>query len=129
MIRNRLYIRLMSQLALFAMLLVVVMPIAHRLMVPASAIFSSGYTDMCTSAGLKSVNSSEIALPNNKLSYDCAYCVIGNMLSALVILFILLLLKVPVLLQSMRPFRLCHHRLHPNGLGSRGPPETIVCYF
>ncbi|HEY0503715.1 MAG TPA: DUF2946 family protein [Lysobacter sp.] len=129
--------RKMNLLALVAMLLLLALPTAGRVLAGSSADSDGAWAQICTMAGLKLVkiapgganpldSGPQPKAPGGAMADgDCAYCpVLGGMaLALLVVLF-----AVP---SSPRgappPWRLFAPRafLHPSGLGSRGPPIAL----
>jgi hypothetical protein len=130
--------RRMTLLALVAMLLLLALPTAGRVLAASTGDQEGVWAQMCTMAGLKLVKIAPGELtqldpqpvpkgpPGSDMpGEDCAYCpVLGGMA------FLLLWTMVVALHAPRRPaapWRLLAPRLflHPNGLGSRGPPVAL----
>ena len=121
----------MGRLALVAMLLLCLLPTAHRLSISADASSDSVWTQICTMAGLKLVKvplgDADPITPEpvgGNLLADCAYCPLLQTMAALVLW---LLFAFPQPLAQIIPARRVLLRLggHPTGLGSRGPPIAL----
>lgn len=130
MLRHPSLQRMMSRLALVAVLLMVVAPTVSRWMKSDTLEFLPGLTEICTTLGLKSVNTAtwgqdpaRIPVPDHAgMEMDCAYC---PLLAGTALLLLALALLLPpqeasgvsrVLASVFRG-----SSTFP-GLGSRGPP-------
>ncbi|MBF6023530.1 DUF2946 family protein [Lysobacter niastensis] len=122
----------MSLLALAAMLLLLAVPTAGRVL--ASSSDDGGtWAQICTMAGLKLVkiapgdsNPLQPEQPGNGMpDGDCAYCPILGAMAALLVWVAFVLL--PSTGSPLRPRRepLPRTTRHPCGLGSRGPPIAL----
>lgn len=122
----------MSRLALLAMLLLLLVPTAGRLL--ASSPGQDGvWAQMCTMAGLEMVRiplgdadaATRSSPSDDGMPMDCEYC---PLLGALTALLLWVMLGVPTsatapAMGAGPPPRL--GRGHPCGLGSRGPPIAL----
>lgn len=130
MLRDPTLQRTMSRLALVAVLLMVVAPTVSRWMKSDRLEFLPGLTEICTTLGLKSVDTSNWGADAGKtpvpahggMDADCAYCPLLAGAALLLLAFILLRLPsgsadiasaLAVVFRSSSTFP---------GLGSRGPP-------
>lgn len=136
--------RCLSLLALIAVLLMMAMPVASRL-VQAGGMSGStpaSWSQLCTVAGLKWVDLAapapakllkgallnDAAPEKNPAAAshdgDCPYCPLA---ASLILLLVWLLLAAPgwVVRHGQRPAPAQLHRGHPCGLGSRGPPLAV----
>lgn len=123
----------MGLLALLAMLLLVFMPVASRLMAASSDAAGSVWSQMCTTAGLKLVKldlgdaGSKIPQPAGDLPMgdDCPYCPVLNAMASLALCIALVFPRIVGAFHPQRPLSLPAFRWHPCGLGSRGPPLAL----
>lgn len=128
--RSRYFHRLMSRLALVAVLMLVLLPATGRVLGAASQ--SDGvWAQMCTMAGMQLV---KIPLggvdpgaprPSGDMPMDCAYC---PLLAALTVLVLWVVLGFGQIAGQRLPayFPMPRNgRGHPSGLGSRGPPVAL----
>lgn len=130
--------RRMNLLALVAMLLLLALPTAGRVLSGSSSGSEGVWAQMCTMAGLKLVKIApgdanpldSSPVPKSPAGgamsgEDCAYCpVLGGM----AILLLCVFFAVPAAARrAPPPWRLIAPRafLHPSGLGSRGPPVAL----
>lgn len=130
MLRDPTLQRTMSRLALVAVLLMVFAPTVSRWMKSDRLEFLPGLTEICTTLGLKSVDTSNWGADAGKapapahggMDADCAYCPLLAGAALLLLAFILLRLPsgsagiasaLAVVFRSSSTFP---------GLGSRGPP-------
>jgi len=122
----------MSLLALAAVLLLVLVPTASRVL-SAGAAPSGAWAQMCTVAGLKLVKlapaaadaSAGVPAPGSgdgAAKPDCAYCPLAQALAVCVSWIVLALPRGPVRVPAWPGLRIRSGRGHPCGLGSRGPP-------
>lgn len=126
----------MNLLALAAMLLLLALPTAGRLLQSSSAGQDGVWAQMCTMAGLKLVKIAtgdaspldsglQPRAPDGTMAgEDCAYCPV---LGGLAILLVCLLFAAPAASRDAVPawpLQAPRRFLHPSGLGSRGPPLT-----
>ncbi len=132
MLRNRTFQRSLSRLAFLAVLLMAFAPMVSRWAKGDSLQqLMPGLTEICTVAGLKSVDvsawlgsdTSKAPAPDHSgMGADCAYC---TLLAAAALLLLTLALLFPRVLADIVPaspplsFR--SSSVFP-GLGSRGPP-------
>ena len=128
--RSRSFHRLMSRLALVAVLMLVLLPATGRVL-GATSQPDGVWAQMCTMAGLQLV---KIPLgdvdpgaprPSGDMPMDCAYC---TLLAALAMLVLWLVLAFPQMAgQRLPAFPPVPRsgRGHPSGLGSRGPPVAL----
>ena len=129
--RSPCFHRLMSRLALLAVLMLVLMPAAGRLMEAASEP-DGILTQMCTMAGLQMVM---IPLgevdpgappPAGGMAMDCEYCLLSAALAVLLLSLILVFAQAAgQRLPSVFLVPRNNGRGHPSGLGSRGPPIAL----
>lgn len=130
MLRDPTLQRTMSRLALIAVLLMVFAPTVSRWMKSDNLEFLPGLTGICTTLGLKSIDTSvwgtgaaKVPAPGHSgMDSDCAYC---PLLAGTALLLLALTLLLPqreagrIFLASFAFFR--SSSTFP-GLGSRGPP-------
>ena len=128
----------MTLLALAAMLLLLSLPTAGRILSASSDDAQGAWAQMCTMAGLKLVklapggeanplgDAPGRPAPNHLVpGEDCAYCPV---LAGLAMLLVWTLFAAPTLpSRPSTPLRRSPLRdfLHPSGLGSRGPPIAL----
>ncbi len=124
--------RSMTSLAILAMALLFAMPIASRLIASGSGSTHATWAQLCTATGLKLVKiGAESSVPDSKLPAapamdhaegDCPYCPLVAGMMVLLLCLLLSLLATPQ--RGLRTWRrdIARTFLHPNGLGSRGPP-------
>jgi hypothetical protein len=131
--RNPTFHRRMTLLALAAMLLLLSLPTAGRLLA-GGAESQGAWAQMCTMAGLKLVKltpggeTNPIHAPAPKPAMpgeDCAYCPVLAGLAMLLVWALLAPLQSPQ--RAVPRTRATPRRdfLHPSGLGSRGPPIAL----
>lgn len=120
----------MARLALLAMLLLVLVPTFGRLAAGASSSPDAGWAALCTMTGLKYVAlgaDDDAPVPSQPAGIDghCAYC---PLLTTVAVFALWLAMTWPRRGQAprsaWRPAPVCS-RLHPCGLGSRGPPLAL----
>nr|WP_280515004.1 DUF2946 family protein [Xanthomonas sp. A1809] len=122
----------MSSLAILAMALLLAMPIASRVMASSSGGTHATWSQLCTASGLKLVKTVDTSsVPDSELPTapsidhmdgDCPYCPLAAGMMALLFGLLLSLCFTPQ--RGIRNWRrdIARLFLHPNGLGSRGPP-------
>lgn len=134
MLRNCIFQRSLSRLAFIAVLLMAFAPAIGRWakgdtlqqLIP-------GLTEICTAAGLKSVDvsawlgsTSKVPAPDHSgMGVDCAYC---TLLAGTALLLLTLALLFPRVLARPVPASLSFSFRSPSvfpGLGSRGPPLSL----
>jgi hypothetical protein len=134
MLRNRTFRRSMSRLAFIAVLLMAFAPAISR-WTKGDALqqLMPGLTEICTVAGLKSVDvsawlggSGKVPAPDHSgMDADCAYC---TLLAGTALLLLTLALLLPRVLANLVPASLPlsfrSSSVFP-GLGSRGPPLAL----
>lgn len=121
----------MILLAMLAVALLSAMPIASRLVASAAGDANGTWAQLCTASGMKLV---KIGAPSvvadgeapaapamDHMHDDCPYCPLA---AGMVLLLCLLLAlhATPRRSAWTRRFAIARAFLHPNGLGSRGPP-------
>lgn len=124
--------RRMTFLAMLAMALLFAMPIASRLVASASDGARATWSQMCTASGLKQVKMGVAPIaPDSKVPAapamdhvdgDCAYCPLAAGMVVLLLCLLLALHATPQRGTWTWQRDIAHAFLHPNGLGSRGPP-------
>jgi hypothetical protein len=124
--------RPMTSLAILAMALLFAMPMASRLIASGAGDTHATWAQLCTATGLKLVKiGAESSVPDSKLPAapamdhtegDCAYCPLAAGMVVLLLCLLLSLLATPQ--RGLRTWQrdIARAFLHPNGLGSRGPP-------
>lgn len=131
--RSRAFQRRMGLMALLAMLLLVLMPVASRLLAAGDGAAGSVWSQMCTTAGLKLVKldlgnaGAKTPQPAGDMPMgdDCPYCPVLNAIASLALCIALVF---PRIVGAFHPRRLLSppaFRWHPCGLGSRGPPLAL----
>jgi hypothetical protein len=122
----------MTRLALLAVLLVAFAPSASRMLASGSTQLLAGWSELCTTMGLKTLPSEARSLadapslPQMPAGGDyCDYCPLAASLSLL--LLAVALLSPPLLRQAPRLPAAPRLRAADNlrGLGSRGPPILL----
>ena len=122
----------MGRLALIAMLLVAFAPSISRLLASGTTEVLDGWSQLCTSMGLKTLPSGDggpAGAPMSKMpggaGDDCAYCPLAASLPMLLLalVFVLPVLGRDVPLPHLAPRLRVVHNLR--GLGSRGPPILL----
>jgi hypothetical protein len=122
----------MGRLALIAMLLVAFAPSISRILASGTTEVLDGWSQLCTSMGLKTLPSDDggpAGAPVSKLpggtGVDCAYCPLAASLPMLLLalVFVLPVLARHVPLPHLAPRLRVVHNLR--GLGSRGPPILL----
>jgi len=144
MLRNRTFQRSLSRLAFIAVLLMALAPVISRWAKGDSLQqLMPGLTEICTAAGLKSVDvgawlgdgnsstnisngASKVPTPDpSGMGADCAYC---TLLAGTALLLLTLALLFPRVLADLVPVSLplsfWSSSVFP-GLGSRGPPPAL----
>lgn len=134
MLRNRIFQRSLSRLAFIAVLLMAFAPAISRWAKGDSLQqLMPGLTEICTVAGLKSVDvaawlgsTSKVPAPDHSgMGADCAYC---TLLAGTALLLLTLALLFPRVLANPVPALLLlsfrSSSVFP-GLGSRGPPLAL----
>lgn len=118
-------------LAMLAVALLFAMPIASRLVASAAGDAHATWAQLCTASGMKLVKiGAPSVAPDGELPAapamdhmhdDCPYCPLGAGMAVLLCL-VLALHATPRRSAWPRRFDVARAFLHPNGLGSRGPP-------
>ncbi len=123
----------MTRLALLAVLLLALAPAVSRVLAGATPGVVAGWSELCTTMGLKSLPSdarpsgdaaaSSPAKPSSEA--DCAYCPLAASLPLLLLACVLLppALRRDIPLPAVAPRARARERLR--GLGSRGPPVLL----
>ena len=126
--RNRLFQFRMTLLALAAILLLALLPTLGRLAQAGQGAAAGAWTQLCTMSGMKlvklptfSIGQPAAPAPDHGGS-DCDYCPLLSMLTLAVAALVLSLLGFAPVTPALRRIRPPRIRLHPSGLGSRGPP-------
>jgi hypothetical protein len=133
--RNRRFHSRMTLLALAAILLLALLPTFGRLAQAGQGIAGAAWTQMCTVAGMKLVKlpfaadtpDTPAPMPaGDDMGADCAYCPLLGTLTAVVVALVLALLAFAPVALPVRRGAPARARLHPSGLGSRGPPSNFA---
>lgn len=125
----------MTLLALAAILLLALLPTFGRLAQAGQGVTTEAWTQLCTLSGMKLVKLPPVAMhaaghaaapmpspDHGGMGMDCDYCPLLSMLTLAVAALVLALVGfAPSTPASPRAVPL-RARLHPFGLGSRGPP-------
>lgn len=121
----------MGRLALIAMLLVAFAPSISRVLAGGTAEVLAGWSQLCTSMGLKALPSggggslADAPMSTMPGGVDCDYCPLAASLP-MVLLALVFVLPIPgrhVPRPHLAPPRRMVHNLR--GLGSRGPPILL----
>lgn len=131
--RSRAFQHRMGLLALVAMLLLVLMPVASRLAAASNDAAGSIWSQICTTAGLKLVKldlgdaGAKTPQPAGDMPMggDCPYCPALNALAALALCIALVFPRIVGAFHPRRLSSLPAFRWHPCGLDSRGPPLAL----
>lgn len=129
MTRARLH-RVMAALALFAMLLLTVVPTLGRLQAPAMTGAGKIALLMPMHAGMSSMAMPERAHPGvpalpDGMSPDCQYCPLLTAMTVIVMVLLGALLRLAPMIVPARRDAPRHSFEYPRGLGSRGPPVFL----
>lgn len=126
--RNRLFQFRMTLLALAAILLLALLPTLGRLAQAGQGAAAGAWTQLCTMSGMKLVKLPPFSIGQpaapapDRGGSDCDYCPLLSMLTLAVAALVLALLGFAPVTPAPRRIRPPQIRLHPSGLGSRGPP-------
>lgn len=123
----------MGLLALVAMLLLVLMPVASRLVAAGDGATGSVWSQICTATGLKLVKldlgdaGSKTPQPAGDMPMgdDCPYCPVLHGIASLAMCIALVFPRIVGAFHPRRQLSSPALRWHPCGLGSRGPPLAL----
>jgi len=121
----------MLQLALLAALLVAFAPSVTRWVAGAGAEVLAGWTELCTTDGMKWVDTrvdsptKESPSPGMPMGADCAYCTLAASLPVLLLCIALLFPRLPAYAIAAAVARPRVGRLRLRGLGGQGPPLPL----
>lgn len=123
----------MTRLALLAVLLMALAPSVGRMLAGAGTRVLEGWTELCTTDGLKWVDTgkqSPLGKPSPgtghaSMGEDCAYCRLVDLLPLLVLFVLAALPRAPASRFALPAAPRLRVPQNLRGLGSRGPPLPL----